>query len=284
MIPSTAATVGENLSSRKGCFGGMVASFYHQVYPRMENRKIWRRVALAWAALGVALFLGGCMTEKTMAYAFPKPSHDSPSLRVRQCFMDAKGHLVVLAEGGVWQKDTENTPRQPLWFGVDIPALAPHAVDGTVILPQAILLPGTPDLTALKEHGFVETPFFEYGRNLSQPLANATPTPGVAAVQVLYNDDFATPNFPEKLGRSPTFLLVGNPNLPPVSMEIEDVYTENHELVGLALLPLAVASDTVFGAVHDGALGAWIVGLITDPDPRDHANNYNGQPIYSLPK
>jgi len=166
---------------------------------------------------------------------------ESPSLRVRHTYIDGKGRMVVLADGGVWQDDPALTPRSPVWFKVDVANLASEK-NGLITLPQSALIPGSPDLAQLAQEGFVEIPFAEDARPRNR---NAPPPPETSYVEVIYSNGMTVAkNFPEQLGHDPLITVQNNSGTPDNPVQLLDEKTESHP-AAIILLPVAFAADLV---------------------------------------
>jgi hypothetical protein len=222
------------------------------------------------------------MTQKAMAFVHPEENDRAIALRVQRCLVGPQGQLVVAALGGRWHLDPNDVPRHPVWFEVDIPTAAATAKDGLVILPQSDLRQGAPDFAALLAAGYANLPFYEYGRDFSQPL-DGEPTPGQPAVQIVYYDYMRTGNYPEQLGLGPSIRLLNEPALPPVAIEMQDP-GKKFNAWGVPLVPLAAVGDVATGAVVVGgvaAVGAAYLSPIWVPFVAGGHGNVAYGPAYS---
>jgi len=209
---------------------------------------------------GVILLAGGlassgCMTEKVARVASSGATQAPISLRVEHCYVNPAGHLVVAGEGGVCQENLNATPRAPIWFQANMPALAKIAKDNTVVLPQAVLHAGAPEPAWLEQEHFSELPFAEYAYDSDtpmNPLDNICPT--APLVKIVYWDTLWTKNFPDRLGHRPDIVVQNNPAVPPIRIQVMDVRDDSN-YAALLLLPAAAAVDTVTaGAVVAGSM------------------------------
>ncbi len=204
--------------------------------------------------LVIALVNSGCLSERVARTAFPDTVQASISLRVDHCYTNPAGQLVVAGEGGPYQDNLAETPRAPIWFMADLPALAKAAKGGAAVLPQTVLRPGSPGPAWLAQEQFTELPFAEYNYNSPVPRGAGPASPPVEpSVKIIYWDMFITKNFPERLGHRPEFVVQNDPEIPPVSVLVMD--TENKTNYGLLpLLPVAAAGDTL-------AAGGYVAGI-----------------------
>lgn len=206
--------------------------------------KTWIPAVLA---LGVAVAsVGGsaCFTGQLMNKVQGQTVEQTPALRVLHTYVDGKGRLAVLAEGGVWQEDRTVTPRAPVWFEVDVAKLAP-ANHGLIMIPQSALQSGTPDLAQLAQEGFVEIPFAEESNGSPVNMSAAVPPVDAHYVKVSYFDGLeATNEFPEKIGYNPQFAVEKSPPTPDNPVRIVDQRHVGHP-AAIIFLPLTVAADIV---------------------------------------
>jgi len=211
------------------------------------NRKIWIPAALALAVAIASVGGSACFTDQVMSSVQGRVVTETPAMRVRHTYIDGKGRMVVMAEGGVWQENRSLTPRAPVWFEVDITKLAPKD-RGQIVIPQSALKSGTPDLAQLAQDGFIEIPFSEdaadHPRN--SPPTPPTPTPPETSyVKVSYAAGLGNAQeFPEKLGYDPRFAVEKNPAMPDNQVQILDEKRDSHP-AAIILLPVAVAADIV---------------------------------------
>jgi len=206
----------------------------------------WIPAALALGVTATSVLGSACFTSMVLQRAAGNPPvSQTPSLRVQHTYYDAKGRLVVLAEGGPWQSERYNTPRDPIWFEIDLHATnLPKASNGLISVSQDIIKHGTPDLDKLAQDGFKEIPFFE---SRSNPPRGSTDDLSVLpatdpAAKVVYDNLAKTQNFPEQLGYNPKFSIINSPEVANLSVQIQETKRDPHPSI-LLLLPVSIAVD-----------------------------------------
>jgi hypothetical protein len=215
--------------------------------------KSWMRVAIALLLAAAALGESGChFTNEVSDSINGQAETEAPSMRVQHTYSDGKGRLIVLAEGGPWQKDLAATPREPIWFEADIPSLTVLAHGSSALtLSQSVLKKGLPDLGQLAQDGFVEIPFVEY-ESVERPSLNGIQAPtNQPFVRIFYSDGMLkAKNFPERLGLYPDFSLKQSSTVPPnASVQLQDVGFPDAQPGMVFLLPLAVIADIAISPV-----------------------------------
>ncbi|MEI6861998.1 MAG: hypothetical protein WCL04_07075 [Verrucomicrobiota bacterium] len=217
---------------------------------------------LALGMITASLLGSGCLTSGAIRDAATQEPR-APALRVRHCYLSPKHQLLVLAEGGAWQRDQLATPKEPISFALELTQLAKQLIlvnqslgypsDQLTAypakLPQTIMKAGWPNEEFLRQNGYKEIMFAEVNQS---DLVRTRKEDRSATVLVIYEKSANTQYFPppDYLGFSPHFIVQNLPDFTSLGFNIADTRTTLHPN-SLLLIPITLPLDLILAPVEN---------------------------------